>query len=115
MCLKFHSRSHIFRNHDPFIRCQNCWKACKTESEAQMHKATTQCIQKASPGKYWMTLEQRQQVRGRKFMGNSVENWFCLFGILLPDAPAHGPNGDKLSPCMHPAGASSIVRLSNHG
>ncbi|GAB1310678.1 hypothetical protein MFIFM68171_00888 [Madurella fahalii] len=92
-------KSHIFRNHDPFIRCPNCWKACKTEDEAREHEGTTRCIRKASPGKYWMTREQQEQVRGRKFMGNSVENWYCLFGILLPDVPALGPNGyKKLSP-----------------
>ncbi|KAK4455374.1 hypothetical protein QBC34DRAFT_389806 [Podospora aff. communis PSN243] len=79
-------KSHIFRNHDPLTRCPNCWKACKTEDEAAGHRAASQCIKKASPSKYWMTGGQRHQVRGQKFVANSVDNWFCLFEILLPDA-----------------------------
>ena len=91
---------HILRNHDPFTRCPNCWKACKTEEEAVGHKDSPRCIGKASPGKYWMTGAQRLQVRGQKFVANSVDNWFCLFGILLPNAYPDGTSGQRRpSPC----------------
>jgi hypothetical protein len=93
-------KSHIFRNHDRLTRCPNCWKSCKTEDEAAGHRAATQCIKKASPSKYWMTGGQRHQVRGQKFVTNSVDNWFCLFEILLPDAcPDVASVRRRYSPC----------------
>ncbi|KAH8896712.1 hypothetical protein GQ53DRAFT_803570 [Thozetella sp. PMI_491] len=37
----------------------------------------------------------------RKFVASHTDNWFCLFGILLPHVPADGPNGYKnLSPSL---------------
>ena len=93
-------KSHVFRSHDPFTRCPTCWKACKTKEEALEHSDAVQCIKKASPGKYWMTRQQCNQVRGQKFMSNSVDNWFCLYNILLPDdiIVDRGANR-RLSPC----------------
>jgi len=79
-------KSHIFRNHDPFTRCPSCWKACRTVREAEGHKDAFKCIKRASPGKYWITQEQRRQVRGQQFRATSEENWYCLFSLLLPDA-----------------------------
>ena len=47
-----------------------------------------------------MTRDQRDQIQQRKFMAGEAEKWFELFGILLPDVPADGPDGyKKLSPC----------------
>ncbi|KAI9147148.1 putative endo-xylogalacturonan hydrolase A [Paramyrothecium foliicola] len=60
---------------------------------------TIDLLDRASPGKYWMTREQRDEVRQRKFISSNTDNWYCLFGILLPEVPADGPNGyKKLSP-----------------
>lgn len=93
-------RFHIFRNHDPFMRCSKCWKMCKDENEAESHHADTNCVPKASPGRYWITREQRLEMKNRKFVGGHTENWFCLFDILLPNVQTDDPNGYKqLSPC----------------
>ncbi|KAK0625875.1 hypothetical protein B0T14DRAFT_551274 [Immersiella caudata] len=95
-------KSHIFRNHDPFKRCPNCWKKCGTEEEATGHKDATNCIKTASPGKYWMTEAQRHQVKGQRFVTNGVDNWFYLFDILLPDAYPDGGVRQKHSPYYSP-------------
>jgi len=94
-------KSHIFRNHDPFTRCQKCWILCKTEDEALRHKDLnpTRCIKKPSPSKYWMTEAQRHQIRGQRFVASSVDNWFHLFEILLPDAYPDGSVRQIHSPC----------------
>jgi len=67
------------------------------------HKDAAQCIQRASPGKYWMSRGQRNQVRGQRFIANSVDNWFCLFEILLPDAilVGSGSSHKNFTPCKH--------------
>ncbi|KAB5515514.1 hypothetical protein GE09DRAFT_1263286 [Coniochaeta sp. 2T2.1] len=107
-------KSHIFRNHDPLVRCSNCWKMCKTEHDARMHRTVTDCTQRASPSKYWMTREQCVQVRQRRFVAtNSIDNWYCLFGILLPNVPAQGPDGKKISPSS-PQPNPSTLRSGLH-
>ena len=55
---------------------------------------------KASPTKYWMTEEQRHQVRGQRFVGSGEENWYHLFRLLLPAAMLQDQLGNyTVSPC----------------
>lgn len=73
---------------------------CQTEKGVNEHKEKEDCMPKASPAKYWMTRDQRDHVRRRTFVSGHVDNWFCLFGILCPNFPVEGPNGEKkVSPC----------------
>ncbi|KAH7347470.1 hypothetical protein B0T11DRAFT_291352 [Plectosphaerella cucumerina] len=87
-------KSHLFSNHDPFRRCSNCWKSFKPSEEVQArnHVNSASCAQRPSPAKYWMTEDQRDQVRA-KVLTKDVENWFSLFSIVLPGVPADGPTG----------------------
>ncbi|KAK3386687.1 hypothetical protein B0H63DRAFT_520765 [Podospora didyma] len=92
-------KSHIFRNHDPFLRCQRCWKAYISEAKLLAHGQDSACIKRATPTKYWITRDQQVEIKSLRFMGNSEENWYHLFSLLLPEVPEHGVGGYRsLSP-----------------
>ncbi|VUC36647.1 unnamed protein product [Clonostachys rosea] len=87
-------KSHIFRNHDITVRCQKCWASFPTKSEKlEDHVRKNACMRKASPTKYWMTEDQRRQVRGQRFVSGGEENWYHLFRILLPEAQLQDEHG----------------------
>ncbi|CAH0038862.1 unnamed protein product [Clonostachys rhizophaga] len=90
-------KSHIFRNHDITVRCQKCWASFPTKSETlDDHVRKNGCMRKASPTKYWMTEDQRRQVRGQRFVSGGEENWYHLFRILLPEAQLQDELGSYL-------------------
>lgn len=108
-------KSHTFRNHDISVRCQRCWGSfpSKTETLAQ-HSQRNDCMVKASPTKYWMTEEQRQQVRGQRFTGSSDENWYHLFRLLLPDVLLNDEDGNYiLSPYYVPLNECRMPSISS--
>jgi len=90
----------LLSNHDPSLRCSNCWKLFKEESALNSHGAESRCIKRSPHTQHWMVKEQKQAVK-MKMSGDEVEKWYHLFGLLFPDLPKDGPQGfrAKFSPC----------------
>lgn len=102
-------RSHVFRNHDLSIRCQKCWSSFPNKAKAlDEHTKANDCMTKASPTKYWMTEEQRRQVKGQRFMGNGDENWYHLFHLILPHVSLKDEQGNYIVSPRKPFNPESL-------
>jgi hypothetical protein len=106
-------RDHMFRNHDPSVRCGRCWlkKFGTSEWTPRYCDGEHACVERAPPTTYWMTEDQTRQLRGIRLVGSGEENWYHLFRLVLPMVPENGPAGwSSFSPCEF---ASSVIRCSN--
>lgn len=109
-------KSHIFRNHDLSTRCQKCWSSFPNKTTTlDEHTRANDCMAKASPTKYWMTEEQRLQVRGQRFLGSGDENWYHLFRLVLPHVSLDDEQGNYIVSPFYVRHAECLPALNSSG